>query len=536
MMRIITNLLLLAGCLSAQFLPAHGFSDNNSDLQHWSVVAENKTIDASFLMFKNGDVYLETAQNEVIHFPLAAFSEADQSFVNNKNAQIEQLNHDRSAIQSAKNTPYKGNGSWIVCCWALLLSGGFYALAGRQKRRLVTAALSVLLLGGLYSFKAHIAEKLLGTDPAFIDSAFQPFKPAVNTFWDATYFYVESKGIPDHQMMVGITGWQQQVPVPQCYIGTNAWPIPLNPVIAATPVPVNPQHFLRGAVAVAANGVAIFNPYTNTGVDAFLDGQLDNFGGHCGRADDYHYHTAPLHLDSQTADILPIAFALDGFAVYASHEPDGSDMAPLDANHGHYGTDGVYHYHGTTGAPYMIGNMVGQVTEDNTLQIIPQAKASPVRPAGTPLQGAVITDCQANGINGYILTYTKGGQTYSVDYNWTLTGQYTFHFISPTGTTTQVYNGFSQCEVPSATKNIQLKAQKVVIFPNPTNSGFSLQWTDTINPNDVQDISIYNLKGEMVYQAHQLEKEIILQNLAKGIYLIKIQLPTSQFSQKLVVE
>ena len=61
-------------------------------------------------------------------------------------------------------------------------------------------------------------------------------------------------------------------------------------------------------------------------------------------------------------------------------------MTTLDANHGHY-LSGVYHYHGTAAAPYMIGNMVGQVTEDANLQIIPQAQAKPIRTAGTPLSG-----------------------------------------------------------------------------------------------------------------------------------------------------
>ena len=40
------------------------------------------------------------------------------------------------------------------------------------------------------------------------------------------YAYVESNGMPDHRMMVGIRAWQQQVPIPQPYTGRNAWRIP----------------------------------------------------------------------------------------------------------------------------------------------------------------------------------------------------------------------------------------------------------------------------------------------------------------------
>ena len=115
-------------------------------------------------------------------------------------------------------------------------------------------------------------------------------------------------------------------------------------------------------------------------------------------------------------------------AVYGAYEPDGILMTSLDANHGH-NYNGEYHYHGTANAPYMIGNMVGQVTEDASAQIIPQAAASPVRPAQTPLNGALISGVVPNGINGYILSYVLNNQNYQVSYSWTSNGLYTFNFI-----------------------------------------------------------------------------------------------------------
>ena len=107
---------------------------------------------------------------------------------------------------------------------------------------MVTSILVIFL--GLMAFKY---KTLFGTDPNVIDEAFKPFKPKINTFWDQNYFYVESNGIPDHTMMKGITSWQQQVPIPQCYVGTNSWQIPLNPEPSSNPIPVDSQHFLRGA-------------------------------------------------------------------------------------------------------------------------------------------------------------------------------------------------------------------------------------------------------------------------------------------------
>lgn len=71
----------------------------------------------------------------------------------------------------------------------------------------------------------------VGRTPApEIAKAFEAFvkRKAITTRWDDRFFYVESNGMPDHPMMVGITAWQQQVPIPQKYVGDNAWQIPLH--------------------------------------------------------------------------------------------------------------------------------------------------------------------------------------------------------------------------------------------------------------------------------------------------------------------
>ena len=96
----------------------------------------------------------------------------------------------------------------------------------------------------------------------------------------------------------GITSWQEQVPIPQNYQGANSWAIPLNPVMAETPLNTS-EHLLKGALAVAVNGVPIFNVLNNRSENAFLIGELDNWGGHFGRGDDYHYHMIPTHLEDE---------------------------------------------------------------------------------------------------------------------------------------------------------------------------------------------------------------------------------------------
>jgi hypothetical protein len=80
-----------------------------------------------------------------------------------------------------------------------------------------------------------------------IAKAFEPFVDlkAISVRMDDRYFFVESNGIPDHPLMIGIRAWQQQVPLPQRYVGDNAWQIPLEPVPAADPI-MPKNKFVRG--------------------------------------------------------------------------------------------------------------------------------------------------------------------------------------------------------------------------------------------------------------------------------------------------
>ena len=107
-----------------------------------------------------------------------------------------------------------------------------------------------------------------------IQKAFEPFKDKLKFRSDEKWFYVESDGLPSHLMMKGIRSWQQQVPLPQPYMGDNAWRIPLKPVLAEKPISAK-RALYRGAIALAVNGVPIFNALNNRGEDAFLAGELD---------------------------------------------------------------------------------------------------------------------------------------------------------------------------------------------------------------------------------------------------------------------
>lgn len=232
-------------------------------------------------------------------------------------------------------------------------------------------------------------------------ASFAPFKPKVRYNWDGTTFFLESDNTPEGMpnKMFGITTWQQQVPIPAAYFAhstsnennagslgyqqPNVWRIPLVPVPSASPIviynpPAPPTNFLRGAVALASNGIAIFNPSNNGGNVSYEIGELDYYGGHCGLADDYHYHIIPTHLNTRfggpLGDDKPVAWALDGYPIYGFVEPDGSPRQPLDAEGGHDHGPWGYHYHavgtttvdathpyGTPQSPYMMKAFHGTV-------------------------------------------------------------------------------------------------------------------------------------------------------------------------------
>jgi len=263
---------------------------------------------------------------------------------------------------------------------------------------------------------------------------FDDFASTVTVFASGDYWQVESNGLPAHNMMVGITSWQQQVPLAMTYKGSNAWQLPRYPALADDPVSAKTALY-RGAIALAVNGVPIFNALNNRGDDAFLVGELDKWGGHCGRADDYHYHIAPLHLSTIVGKEKPIAYALDGFAIYGTTEPDGSPMKTLDEYNGHVGTDGTYHYHGTTTYPYINGGIRGVIRGVVGDQVDPQPTTKPLRPAGDPLQGASITNFSSPKTGQYALEYSQAGKTGLVEYTVSDTAV-AFIFTSPTGAVT----------------------------------------------------------------------------------------------------
>ncbi|MFN6070823.1 MAG: hypothetical protein ACK489_00980, partial [Bacteroidota bacterium] len=231
--------------IGTAFSFAHDSSVHHHSLKTWNL-KNKEEIKASFLFISDDIVSLEDDKGKIQTVPLSDFSLNDQYYLYQKKEQLVRLNSP-AFLQDPLTESSSSQGPFLLIL-SLMIAGVLYISYLKRFRYLGLATLiaGLFLFYGFHDLSAPPSG--VATNPKSIDSAFIAFKPNVATWWNSTYFYVESTGIPTtHSMMTGISSWQQQVPVPQCYKGTNAWSIPLNPVIATTPVPVNSIHFIRGA-------------------------------------------------------------------------------------------------------------------------------------------------------------------------------------------------------------------------------------------------------------------------------------------------
>lgn len=146
----------------------------------------------------------------------------------------------------------------------------------------------------------------------------------VDVTCDGTYAWLASDTYPDHEVMTGIVGTNEQIPVPA--VGYSS-PLRLNPVKAASVTTVD------AAVGVAVNGVPIYDysaqgeldPATyDPSTDTVITGQLDVCNGHAGRGDDYHYHASPtcmIEAMPNKDDNPIIGWGFDGYPLYGNNNP-----------------------------------------------------------------------------------------------------------------------------------------------------------------------------------------------------------------------
>jgi hypothetical protein len=426
--RILGALLLIFIASLGHQAKAHPGHDHGTPARVWRDVSGAELMRGDFALLREGKVGVYRPDSTMAWIDYATLAPTDRQWVDSQVERIRRLNStDGVSFPTLETVDFDGWPALLV----LLAFGGtlLCVIRAREKLRFMPYAGAAACLG-------LVALVAVGVEQQKASNArkhFEPFGEKVKLREDERFLYVESNGIPDHQMMVGIRAWQQQVPIPQPYTGENAWRIPLFPKKAANPVSAKTALF-RGAIALAVNGVPIFNPIKNDGrTDTLIAGELDNFGGHCGRGDDYHYHIGPVHLEKVTGKGNPIGYGLDGYPLLGYADASGNEPKNLDAFNGREEADG-YKYYSTRRYPYINGGMRGEVTvrED---QVDPQPRASgSVRPALPPLRGAKIIDFdREDDKKTYTLSYSLPDGTHRVRYNRNADGGWTFRFIEPNG-------------------------------------------------------------------------------------------------------
>ena len=261
-------------------------------------------------------------------------------------------------------------------------------------------------------------------------AAVKYFPSTVSIMCDSQWMYVSSLEIPNDEMMVGITGWNQQVPLPfvMSDVLSTMWKIPLKPIYSKATTATTGV----GATALMVNGVPLFNATKPSqsgnqstyqpGTDPLLTGELDHCDGHSGRGDDYHYHAYPACLvktlvtlsKSSKAKNGLLGWSLDGFPIYGLTEITGAAVTKLDSCLGHDLKNGLgYHYHFSLKPPYSPMCFHGVLPSENNPEH--QPAAAPGRAVGAPVK-VLITAMKFSLTGTSTLEYTYNGSTGSVSY------------------------------------------------------------------------------------------------------------------------
>lgn len=250
------------------------------------------------------------------------------------------------------------------------------------------------------------------------------FEENVAVICDEDYAYIVSSTYPEHELMTGIVGTNEQVPVPA---EGYAAPVKLSPKKA------NKLTTIDAAVGVAVNGVPIYD-YSSQGEldvsqydekhDTLALGQLDNCGGHAGRGDDYHYHVSPTcmidTMKNQKTDAI-IGWAYDGYPLYGDKNPDGSEIAKgdLDVCNGQADDNFGYRYQTSTTPPYIIQCLVGEVDTAKLPRVAPLSGDSQgIRADLRPPQGGVKNLTHTVAKDGSrTMRYSYQGEDYFTTYS-----------------------------------------------------------------------------------------------------------------------
>jgi len=173
-----------------------------------------------------------------------------------------------------------------------------------------------------------------------------------------------------------------------------------------------------------------------------------------------------------------------------------------------------------------------KVTEDSTHQLIPQAVAKGVRPALTPLRGALIQHCiPAPAKNGYTLVYTLNNNTDSIVYNWNNSGQYLFDFYQSGVVTHQTYKGNLPCKISTALNPNPMDIKQISLYPIPVINQLNIVIEEPLL------LILTDLNGKELLKINAAVNpnyQLDMQEYPSGYYLLKmVNEKAQQFNKKI---
>jgi hypothetical protein len=78
--------------------------------------------------------------------------------------------------------------------------------------------------------------------------------------------------------------------------------------------------------------------------------------------------------------------------------------------------------------------------------------------------------------------------------------------------------------------------KNITISPNPATDILQINLGNAFLESDVQTISIYDLKGNLVSKTPRFTPSLNIKNISKGTYFVKIQFSNSTVTKKLLVK
>lgn len=95
---------------------------------------------------------------------------------------------------------------------------------------------------------------------------------------------------------------------------------------------------------------------------------------------------------------------------------------------------------------------------------------------------------------------------------------------------------FFECDITVSTDDVNAEDASFLLFPNPTTGTVTVKTSETVN--DPLQLGIYDLRGILLKEYAQVmpEARLDLNDLARGVYLIRAESSRGVHTQKLIIE